>query len=113
MVDLETVLRYVALSPDLFVQGFIWTLLTSMFIHGGFAHLFVNMISMFFIGGLVEKLIGRKRFLWFYLGSGLIAGLFFVGFAFLGVFVPGVGAIFGGVDVLTGTDENFATEFSI
>ena len=98
MVDSETVLRYVALSPDLFVQGFIWTLLTSMFIHGGFAHLFVNMISMFFIGGLVEKLIGRKRFLWFYLGSGLIAGLFFVGFAFLGVFVPGGETIFGGVD---------------
>jgi len=59
--------KYLALSPSLFVQGFVWTLLTSMFIHGGFAHLFVNMISMFFIGDLVERLIGKKRYLWFYI----------------------------------------------
>lgn len=91
----ETVIRFVALSPELFFQGFIWTLFTSMFMHGSFTHLFVNMLSMFFIGGLVERIIGRKRFFWFYMIAGIIAGLFFVGLAFLGQYVPNGTNIFG------------------
>lgn len=46
--------------------------------HGGLAHLLFNMISLFFIGNFVEKIIGRKRFFWFYLISGILAGLFYV-----------------------------------
>jgi len=91
-------LRYIALNPELFFQGFVWTLLTSMFMHGGFTHLFVNMISMFFIGNFVERLIGKRRYLWFYLIAGLVAGLFFVGFAYLGQFVVNGQNIFGGID---------------
>ena len=94
----ESVFRFVALNPELFFQGFVWTLITSMFMHGGFTHLFVNMISMFFIGTFVERLIGRKRFLWFYMISGIVAGLFFVSLAYLGQFVPNGGIIFGGFD---------------
>lgn len=94
----EELIKYVAISPELFVQGFVWTLLTSMFMHGNLSHLFVNMISMFFIGNFVEKLIGRKRFFWFYMISGIIAGLTFVSFAYLGLFVKNGTAIFGGVD---------------
>jgi len=94
----ETVIKYVALSPELFIQGFVWTLLTSMFMHGGFGHLFVNMISMFFIGNFVERLVGKRRFLWFYLISGLVAGLAFVGLAYLGLFIPNGQNIFGGID---------------
>ena len=72
-------LDHVAINPSNILQGnYLWTFLTSMFMHGGFFHLFVNMFSLFFIGGLVEKLLGRKRFLSFYLLSGLFAGLFFV-----------------------------------
>ena len=94
----EELIKYVAINPELFVKGFVWTLLTSMFMHGNFSHLFVNMISMFFIGNFVEKLIGRKRFFWFYMLSGIIAGLTFVSFAYLGLFVKNGTAIFGGVD---------------
>jgi len=94
----DSAFRFIALNPSLFFQGFVWTLVTSMFMHGGFFHLFVNMISMFFIGGLVERLIGKKRYLWFYMISGIVAGLFFVGLAYLGLFVPGGERIFGGID---------------
>lgn len=90
--------RFFALNPELFFQGIVWTLLTSMFMHGGFLHLFVNMISMFFIGGLVERLIGKKRYLWFYFISGIVAGLFFVGLAYVGLFISNGEAIFGGFD---------------
>jgi membrane associated rhomboid family serine protease len=49
-----------------------------MFMHAGFFHLLVNMLSLFFVGSLVEKIIGRKRYFWFYVLSGIFAGLFFV-----------------------------------
>ena len=111
-----TFINYFALSPLGIINNFyFWTLLTSMFMHAGFAHLFFNMISLFFLGTLVERIIGRKRFIWFYLISGIFAGLFFAlssGFFGYGIgekifgnpSVLGVGAsgaIFGLVGILT------------
>jgi len=78
----DKVFSVIALQPKAFFNGAVWTLLTSMFMHGNFTHLLVNMISLFFIGNFVEKLIGRKRLFWLYMLSGLIAGLFFVVFAY-------------------------------
>ncbi|MBU1252305.1 MAG: rhomboid family intramembrane serine protease [Nanoarchaeota archaeon] len=70
---------YVAIKPANILNGkYLWTFVTSMFMHGGFFHLFANMFSLVFIGSLVEKIIGPKRYLSFYLISGLLAGLFFV-----------------------------------
>jgi membrane associated rhomboid family serine protease len=69
----------VAIKPANILQGaYLWTFLTSMFMHANFFHIFANMISLLFIGSFVEKLIGPKRYLWFYLISGLLSGLFFV-----------------------------------
>jgi membrane associated rhomboid family serine protease len=108
--------NYIALTPNLIIHGqYLWTLATSIFVHASFAHLFFNMISLFFLGMLVEKIIGRKRFLWFFLIAGIFAGLFFAllsGFFGYGIgekifgspLVPGVGAsgaIFGLVGILT------------
>ncbi len=76
--SIEKIFSWIALQPNAFFSGVIWTLITSMFMHGNFTHLFVNMISLFFIGNFVEKLIGRKRFFILYLLSGIFAGLFFV-----------------------------------
>jgi len=97
-LNLETALIYTALKPSLFIEGFVWTLLTSMFMHGSFAHLLVNMFSLFFIGNLVERIIGRKRYFWIYLISGIVAGLAFVTFAYIGLFIPAGERIFGGID---------------
>ena len=95
-------INYLALKPESVLQGkYLWTFLTSMFMHAGVGHLFVNMVSLIFIGSFLEKIIGRKRYFWFYLISGLFAGLFFVLVAFLfksglGVFAVGAsGALFG------------------
>jgi len=49
-----------------------------MFMHAGFFHLFANMLSLLFIGGLVQRILGQKRYLYFYLVSGLVAGFLFV-----------------------------------
>jgi len=70
---------YIALMPSAILAGQgLWTFLTSMFMHAGLGHLFVNMVSLMFIGGFVEKLIGKKRFIGLYFAGGLFAGLFFV-----------------------------------
>ena len=98
---------YIALKPSNILQGkYLWTFLTSMFMHAGVLHLFVNMLSLMFVGNFTEKIIGRKRFLWFYLIAGLFAGLLFVGIEYLfpsGLDVGAVGAsgaLFGVVGLL-------------
>lgn len=75
----ELPLDYVAIKPANILGGtYLWTFLTSMFMHGGLFHLFANMFSLLFLGSLVEKILGARRYLTFYLASGLFAGLFFV-----------------------------------
>jgi len=75
----STVCRDIALQPERVLGGGgLWTFITSMFMHAGFMHLFMNMISLMFIGGFVEKLVGKKRFLSLYFASGIFAGIFFV-----------------------------------
>jgi len=70
---------YIAIKPSNILNGdYLWTFLTSMFMHGSLFHIFANMLSLLFIGSLVEKILGAKRYLSFYLISGLFAGLFFV-----------------------------------
>src|SRR3989344_6891262 len=94
-----TLLDYIAIKPSLIFSGqYLWTIVTSIFMHGSFFHLFVNMFSLFFLGGLTERIIGRKRFIWFYLFAGILGSLFFVLFAYLGNFVPRGDFIFGGVN---------------
>jgi len=72
-------LDYIALKPSNIFQGkYLWAFLTSMFMHGGFFHIFANMISLFFVGTLTERILGKKRYIYFYLGAGIFAGIFFV-----------------------------------
>ena len=69
----------VAIKPSNILQGkYLWTFLTSMFMHGNFFHLFINMFSLFFVGSLIQKILGYKRYLSFYLIAGIFSGAFFV-----------------------------------
>jgi membrane associated rhomboid family serine protease len=52
-------------------------LLTSMFLHGGFMHLFGNMLFLWIYGDNVEYRLGRLRYLLAYLVTGVAATLFF------------------------------------
>ena len=49
--------------------------LTYQFLHGGWMHLSVNMITLAAFGTPVERLLGARRFVLFYLSAGLVAGL--------------------------------------
>ena len=90
-----SVQSYLVLVPNLFVSGYFWTAITSMFLHAGILHLFVNMFSLFFLGKLVEQIIGKRRYIVFYLIAGIVGALFFVGGAYLSIYVPHGENLFG------------------
>jgi membrane associated rhomboid family serine protease len=74
------------------------TLLTSMFMHGGFMHLFGNMLFLWIFGDNLEDRVGHARYLVFYLLCGILASLahVFTTVAFSdsgsGLLVPSLGA---------------------
>lgn len=72
--DHGTFLYYLAPSPATALTR-PWTILTSIFAHGSFAHLLVNGIIIFFFGPALEMRIGRRRFLYIFLGAGILAGI--------------------------------------
>lgn len=85
-----------ALVPAFAAEGEVWRLVTSMFLHSGFIHVALNMVSLFFLGSFVEPLFGRARFFALYMLSGLSGGVAYLYFG--GFETPAVGAsgaIFG------------------
>ncbi|GHT75887.1 hypothetical protein AGMMS50262_12600 [Bacteroidia bacterium] len=54
---------------------YLYQLFTYMFTHEAFTHLFFNMFALFMFGGLVEQAMGPKRYLTYYLLTGLGAGI--------------------------------------
>ncbi len=52
-----------------------WTLITHIFLHGGFYHFFFNVLFMIFFAPALEKKIGSKMFLLIFFTSGIIAGI--------------------------------------
>lgn len=50
-------------------------LITYMFMHGGFTHLFFNMFAVWMFGRILEQVWGPKRFLFYYLACGIGAGV--------------------------------------
>jgi len=53
-----------------------WTIVTSLFIHANFAHIFGNMITLFFFGTYLSMLAGKRYFLITYFMGGLLGNGF-------------------------------------
>lgn len=60
-----------------------WQVVTHMFMHGGFWHIFFNMYTLFIFGVVVERIIGSKKFLLFYFICGLGAAALQMGTQYL------------------------------
>ena len=50
-------------------------LISYMFMHGGFTHLFFNMFAVWMFGRILEQIWGPKKFLFYYIACGIGAGL--------------------------------------
>jgi membrane associated rhomboid family serine protease len=93
------ILDFIAVKSSFILSGkYLWTIFTSIFMHGSFLHLFVNMLSLFFLGSLTEQILGRRRFIWFYLIAGIVGSLFFVLFSYFGTFFTRGDFIFGSLE---------------
>lgn len=62
-----------SLSPELVVVPPTMTILTSMFLHGGWMHLIGNMLYLWIFGNNVEDVMGHGRFILFYILCGTAA----------------------------------------
>jgi membrane associated rhomboid family serine protease len=52
-----------------------WQLISYACLHGGVAHIAFNMYALYVFGGMVERVLGTRRFIWLYFASVLTAGL--------------------------------------
>jgi membrane associated rhomboid family serine protease len=78
-----------------------YQLFTYMFAHGGFFHIFFNMMMLAFLGPIIETFWGSQRFLLFYLITGIGAAVFNIGMGFIwpqaafGAMIGASGAVYG------------------
>ncbi|MGQ0536723.1 MAG: rhomboid family intramembrane serine protease [Methanobacteriota archaeon] len=94
------------LSPGFWARP--WTILTSVFAHGGVLHLFINMFVLWSFGPSLERLLGRSRFSLLFVGAGAIAGV-----AQSLVFQDSVVGASGGILALLGTLTVLAPNWSV
>ena len=70
--ELENLFALHTFQSELFKP---WQFITHMFMHAGPSHIFGNMLALWMFGSVLENLWGPKRFLIFYMASGLGAAL--------------------------------------
>ena len=83
--------QYAAVPAQIESGGQLYTLLTSMFLHGGFGHILGNMLFLWVFADNIEATVGNIRFVLFYLLGGLFAHAAHIYFN-PGSMVPTVGA---------------------
>jgi len=72
-----------------------WTIVTYMFLHGGFTHIAFNMLMLFVFGTRLETRLGTRQFLLLYFISGIMGGLLSVFFTPRVAIIGASGATFG------------------
>lgn len=98
LINPSLVYYYLGLQPAALLQR-PWTVLTNMFVHAGIFHIMFNMLTLFFFGSYLGRLVGETRFLIVYFVGGIIGNVFFIIFAYLlgstfSIAVGASGAIF-------------------
>jgi len=65
------------LLPAAFLQQ-PWTIVTNLFVHSGLWHIFANMLTLYFFGSYLSRLVGDGRFLITYFGGGILGNILFI-----------------------------------
>src|SRR5699024_9383727 len=93
--NIANLVRFVAKYSPYIINGQYWLLITPMFIHIGLQHLLINMISLYFLGTLLENIFGKTRFLIIYLVSGICGNIASFAFNFSSISAGASTALFG------------------
>ena len=83
-------------SYQAIVQGELWRLVTSIFLHASLWHLFFNMLMLWWAGSRLEELYGPREFLIFYLIGGVFANCVWLATQAAGIAPPGAGLALAG-----------------
>lgn len=92
------------------LEGRPWTLLTSVFSHFMFFHLFINMFVFFGFGAMLENTLGKNRFIIFYILAGIFGSLGHSLVSFLILDQPGLSAL-GASGAISGVVMLFSLMF--
>ncbi|MEA3253763.1 MAG: rhomboid family intramembrane serine protease, partial [Chloroflexota bacterium] len=88
------IIYFLGLTPA-FIWQQPWTIITNMFVHGSFTHILFNMISLYFLGSFLIRLVGEKNFLKIYFLGGIAGNILYILLApSLSVGIGASGAIF-------------------
>jgi membrane associated rhomboid family serine protease len=71
------VVLLLGLRPDQLSQQ-PWTIISSMFVHGGFGHILFNMIALYFLGSFLIRAAGEKSFLAVFFLGGLVGNILYI-----------------------------------
>ena len=74
----ETVTHYLSLHDPRTPEFKPYQLLSHMFLHANILHIFFNMLWLVFMGPMIERLFGEKKFLFFYIVSGIGAAVLYL-----------------------------------
>src|SRR5699024_11672752 len=72
----ETLIKFgTKYNPAIIENGEWWRIVTSMFLHIGIFHILMNMLAVYYLGSVVERIYGAFRFLIIYFLAGIGGGL--------------------------------------
>ena len=92
----EVLRTFFALQPDMvYGRGFVWQLVTYLFLHGDLGHILVNMFMLWMFGVEMERMWGPRRLLNYYFLCGVGAGIVTCFFSQGSRTIGASGAIFG------------------
>jgi rhomboid protease GluP len=92
-INIDSGSLFMGLNLYFLLYNFYWQPLTSMFSHAGIAHLGMNMFVLWQFGNMLERYMGKKRFLLLYFITGIITSLLsFLYIFYLDISVNLVGA---------------------
>jgi len=89
-----------------FFVGFYWQLVTNMFVHGGFEHIFMNMIVLWQFGNIIENNFGKKYLLFLYFFGGILTSVLVLAYIFITKDLASVIGASGAISVLLGFIAN-------
>jgi membrane associated rhomboid family serine protease len=68
---------FLGLAPASFLAR-PWTIVTNLFVHAGIWHILANMVTLYFFGSFLSRVIGTRNFLLVYFGGGILGNILYL-----------------------------------
>ncbi len=77
-ISASPLFQYGAMESSLVLNGQVWRLFTSDYLHWSFGHIFMNMLGLYFLGPAIERVWGSRKFFAVYAAAGILGSLFYL-----------------------------------